>query len=85
MFGAVWAQAEARKVLATIGARVVDEELPVAEAEERFDAAGRLADPEVAERYVEILALLAEAVHDRRAALAAARAGRFTRDASAAA
>lgn len=29
MFGAVWAQAEARKVLAAIGARVVDRELPV--------------------------------------------------------
>jgi chromate reductase len=32
LFGAVWAQAELRKVLATIGARVVDEELPVARA-----------------------------------------------------
>src|SRR5215207_1562255 len=32
MFGAVWAQAEARKVLATIGARVLDEELPVPHA-----------------------------------------------------
>lgn len=29
MFGAVWAQAEARKVLAAIGARVVDRELAV--------------------------------------------------------
>ena len=50
MFGAVWAQAEGRKVLATIGARVVDAELPVPEAPERFDAAGNLADPEVEER-----------------------------------
>jgi chromate reductase, NAD(P)H dehydrogenase (quinone) len=34
LFGAVWAQAETRKVLGTIGARVVDRELPVAQAEE---------------------------------------------------
>jgi len=32
LFGAVWAQAETRKVLATIGARVVDRELPVGQA-----------------------------------------------------
>jgi hypothetical protein len=32
IFGAVWAQAEARKVLGTIGARVLDRELPVFEA-----------------------------------------------------
>ena len=50
MFGAVWAQADARKVLSTIGARVVDRELPVAEADERFDADGRLDDPEVEEQ-----------------------------------
>src|SRR3954452_23109893 len=79
MFGAVWAQAETRKVLTTIGARVVDEELPVAEADERFDADGRLDDIEVAERYREILGLLAEAVRDRRAAIAAARVSRTER------
>jgi chromate reductase len=32
MFGAVWAQAETRKVLGALGARVIDEELPVAKA-----------------------------------------------------
>ena len=79
MFGAVWAQAEARKVLTTIGARVLDEELPVAEAPERFDAAGRLADPELRGAYAELLGRLAEAVRDRRAALAAAQASRFRR------
>src|SRR3954447_9462545 len=45
MFGAVWAQADARKVLSTIGARVLDRELPVPEADERFDADGTLRDP----------------------------------------
>jgi chromate reductase, NAD(P)H dehydrogenase (quinone) len=77
MFGAVWAQAEARKVLTTIGARVLDEELPVAEAGERFDAAGRLVDEDLRERYADILAQLAEAVRDRRTALTAAQATRM--------
>ncbi|HLM87321.1 MAG TPA: NADPH-dependent FMN reductase [Solirubrobacteraceae bacterium] len=40
LFGAVWAQAELRKVLATIGARVVDRELPVPQADEALDADG---------------------------------------------
>src|SRR5919108_5680442 len=57
MFGAVWAQAETRKVLATIGARVLDVELPVAEADERFEN-GRLTDPEVEERLGEVVAEL---------------------------
>jgi chromate reductase len=34
LFGAIWAQAETRKVLSTIGARVVDRELPLPQAEE---------------------------------------------------
>ena len=34
MFGAVWAQAELRKVLAAIGSRVVDREIPVPTADE---------------------------------------------------
>ena len=44
MFGAVWAQGELRKVLHTIGAHVVDRELPVPFAHERFDDRGRLID-----------------------------------------
>ncbi len=35
-FGGVWAQAEARKVLGLMGARVLDLELPVAKAQERL-------------------------------------------------
>jgi chromate reductase len=69
MFGAVWAQAEARKVLQTIGARVVDKELPVSEADERFPD-GRLEDPDLRELYAEILADLAAAVHAREQMLA---------------
>ena len=70
MFGAVWAQAETRKVLQTIGARVVDRELPVAEADERFGADGRLEDPELRELYAEILVDLEETVRAREAGLA---------------
>ena len=44
MFGAVWAQAELRKSLAAAGARVIDRELPVADAENAFNADGTLAE-----------------------------------------
>jgi chromate reductase len=47
MFGAVWAQAETRKVLGALGARVIDEELPVAKAPHGLDdheLQARLAD-----------------------------------------
>jgi len=47
MFGAVWAQAETRKVLGALGARVIDEELPVAKAPDGLDdheLLARLAD-----------------------------------------
>jgi chromate reductase, NAD(P)H dehydrogenase (quinone) len=40
LFGAVWAQAELRKVLATIGARVLDRELPIADAGQALDEEG---------------------------------------------
>ncbi len=43
-FGAVWAQAELRKVLAAIGARVVDGEVAVGHAHERFGPDGQLED-----------------------------------------
>lgn len=44
-FGAVWAQAEARKVLQTIGAHVLEEEVPVGSSDEAFAHDGRLRDP----------------------------------------
>lgn len=55
MFGAVWAQAEVRKVLGASGARVIDKELPVGHAHEAFGEDGRLEDLELRERYAEIL------------------------------
>jgi len=72
MFGAVWAQSDARKILSTIGARVLDRELPVPEADERFDAEGTLTDPEVEAQLAELLAELAAAVEARETALARA-------------
>jgi chromate reductase len=71
MFGAVWAQAETRKVLSTIGARVLDRELPVPEGAERFDAGGTLRDLEVEEQLGEVVAELVAAAEARAAGLAA--------------
>jgi chromate reductase, NAD(P)H dehydrogenase (quinone) len=60
-FGAVWAQAELRKVLAAIGARVVDAEVAVGHAPTRFDEAGSLVDDALLEQLGETLdELLAE-------------------------
>jgi chromate reductase len=47
LFGAVWAQAETRKVLNAVGAAVVERELPVGQADDAFDADGRLLDPDL--------------------------------------
>ncbi len=45
LFGAVWAQADLRRILSTIGAAVLDDELPIPQADTAFDHAGGLADP----------------------------------------
>jgi chromate reductase len=58
LFGAVWAQAEGRKVLRTIGAHVLDDELPVGIAHEAFDEEGRLRDPELTVRLRDVVASL---------------------------
>jgi chromate reductase, NAD(P)H dehydrogenase (quinone) len=67
VFGGVWAQAELRKILATIGARVLDVELSLARAQEAFAADGSLQDARVAARLREIVAGLAEVVQQRAA------------------
>jgi chromate reductase, NAD(P)H dehydrogenase (quinone) len=58
-FGAMWAQADLRKVLGVAGARVVGDELPVSRAHEKFDHAGRLLDAELFERLRLVLGTLA--------------------------
>src|SRR4051794_40721044 len=50
LFGAVWAQAEVRKVLAALGAGVLEAELPVGLADGAFDDEGRLVDSELEAR-----------------------------------
>jgi chromate reductase, NAD(P)H dehydrogenase (quinone) len=67
-FGAVWAQAELRKVLSAIGARVVEGDLALGHAESRFDEAGRLDDREAGKRLAEVVAELEAAVAVRDAA-----------------
>jgi chromate reductase len=57
-FGAVWSQAELRKVLSATGARVLEEEIAVGHAQTRFDGEGRLVDDEFRERIAEVLAAL---------------------------
>jgi chromate reductase len=52
VFGAVWAQAELRKILKAIGARVLEDELPVGQAHDAFEPDGSLRDP----RHRELLA-----------------------------
>jgi len=60
-FGAVWAQSELRKVLATAGARVVDAEVAVGHAPQRFDGDGELLDENLKEQLQEAAdTLLAE-------------------------
>jgi chromate reductase len=58
-FGAMWAQADLRKVLGAAGARVVGDELPVTRAHEKFDLSGRLLDGELFERLRLLLETLA--------------------------
>jgi chromate reductase len=61
LFGAVWAQAELRKVLATIGAKVVDAELPVGQAHDAFTDEGRLADADLHKALADVVKQLVQA------------------------
>lgn len=60
LFGAVWAQAELRKVLATIGAEVVDRELPIPQAQDSLGDDGLPREPEAQEAFAATLQELAE-------------------------
>jgi chromate reductase len=64
-FGAVWAQAEMRKVLAAAGARVVDGEVALGHAQERFDQGGALIDEEAREQLQEVVELLVDSIRAR--------------------
>jgi chromate reductase, NAD(P)H dehydrogenase (quinone) len=72
MFGAVWAQAETRKVLGALGGRVVEAELPVAKAAD-LHREGRLQlSPEQSQQLEEILATLVAEVEQLQQDLAIA-------------
>src|SRR6266849_5213055 len=70
-FGAVWSQAELRKVLAALGARVLDLELPVPHAHTRFEAGG-LIDDEIRASLADAMEALTEEIRQREGAKAVA-------------
>jgi chromate reductase, NAD(P)H dehydrogenase (quinone) len=59
LFGAVWAQADVRKVLGIIGADVIDHELPVGQADSAFTENGQLVAPEQRQLLMELVKVLA--------------------------
>jgi chromate reductase len=70
-FGAVWSQADLRKVLASTGARVVEGEVAVGHAPTRFGKDGLLADEDHLEQLQEVVTGLVEAVEARTTGLGA--------------
>ncbi len=70
-FGAVWAQAELRKVLAAAGARVLDVELAVGHAAEHLDRPAALAEGDLGEQLRDVTDALLEAMRARGLARAA--------------
>src|SRR3954462_7916631 len=62
LFGAVWAQAEVRKVLKTSGAHVLESELPIGMAEAAFGDDGTLADPDLSARLHDLVSDLVREV-----------------------
>jgi chromate reductase len=69
-FGAVWAQGELRKVLSATGARVVDAELALGHADQRFDELGTLADENLRDELREVVWTLVDETVPRLAAAA---------------
>jgi len=57
-YGAMWAQADLRRILGITGARVLDGDLAVARAHEAFDEDGRLRSASQTERLAELLEAL---------------------------
>jgi chromate reductase, NAD(P)H dehydrogenase (quinone) len=70
-FGAVWAQAELRKVLAATGAWVIEGDVALGHAPTRFDESGRLADEEIREQLREVVSTLAAGIDERSQLVAA--------------
>ena len=70
MFGAVWAQAEVRKVLGAMGGRVVEAELPVPRAQDSYEDGRLELTPEQSAQLQELLAQLVSEVEELGEALA---------------
>jgi chromate reductase len=70
MFGAVWAQADARKALSSAGARVIDDEAAVPALHEHLSGDGAITEADVTDRLEAVLTHLVDAVHERAAAAA---------------
>jgi chromate reductase len=71
VFGAVWSQAELRKVLSATGARMLEHEVAVGHAPPRFDDEGRLVDDELREQLGTVVAALVDEVAAAPSTLAA--------------
>jgi chromate reductase, NAD(P)H dehydrogenase (quinone) len=75
MFGAVWAQAETRKVLGALGGRVLEREFPFPRAQDAYSDGELRLSPEQSQALEELLRELVasaeEAVEARQSALAA--------------
>ena len=67
MFGAVWAQADLRRILGLTGNRVLDIELPVGRAQETFEDGVLPEHHELRLQLTEVLEALEEAVSQREA------------------
>jgi len=72
MFGAVWAQAETRKVLGALGGRVVEAELPLGKAADLYRNGHLDLSPEQSQQLEEILATLVSEAEQLQESLAAA-------------
>jgi chromate reductase len=64
MFGAVWAQAETRKVLGAMGGRVLEGELPIPRAQDQYEDGRLELSPEQSQQLEEILAELVSEVEE---------------------
>jgi chromate reductase, NAD(P)H dehydrogenase (quinone) len=69
-FGGVWSQAELRKVMGALGARVLDVELALPHAHENFDAEGRLIGAGYVQQLHDVVDTIIAAVERRPAAVA---------------
>jgi chromate reductase len=74
MFGAVWAQAETRKVLGALGGRVLEHEFPFPRAQDAYEDGELALAPEQSTALEELLRELAASAAESAAARAEARA-----------